>query len=50
MLTDDKYCEFHAKLHVDDRANANERGYDNRWRKASKRFLNAHPLCKRCER
>ncbi|MBA4538462.1 HNH endonuclease [Bacillus aquiflavi] len=49
LLTDDKYCEFHAKLHVNDRPNASERGYDNRWRKARKRFLNLNPLCKQCQ-
>lgn len=25
------------------------RGYDGRWRRASKAFLRAHPLCVRCE-
>jgi 5-methylcytosine-specific restriction protein A len=32
------------------RPNANARGYDWRWRKASKLFLGAHPFCAECER
>ena len=32
------------------RGSAAERGYDARWNKARTRFLNAHPLCARCER
>lgn len=49
MLTDGKYCEPHAKLHSDDRLSATKRGYGYRWRKVSKQFLKAHPLCKQCE-
>ena len=29
----------------DDRPNATARGYDNRWRKESKRFLRSRPWC-----
>ncbi len=29
LITHDTYCESHAKLHVDDRPNARDRGYDN---------------------
>ena len=50
LLTDHSYCEFHAKLHAEERAGASERGYDSRLRKARKQFLNAHPLCKHCEK
>lgn len=30
------------------RGSREERGYDHRWRKATKAYLNAHPLCVRC--
>ncbi|KHF41466.1 HNH endonuclease [Halalkalibacter okhensis] len=50
LLTDHSYCEFHAKLYADERAGARERGYDSRWRKARKQFLNAYPICKHCEK
>jgi len=50
LLTSESYCEFHARLHVNDRASARERGYDSNWRKASKQYLKVNPLCKHCER
>ena len=50
QLTNDRYCDLHAKLHTDDRASAYERGYSNRWQKARKRFLDKQPLCAECER
>lgn len=50
LLTDHSYCEFHAKLYADDRTGASDRGYDSRWRKARKQFLNAYPICKHCEK
>ncbi|WP_308282424.1 HNH endonuclease [Clostridium estertheticum] len=40
-LTDGSYKE----LHVNDRANATGRGYDNWWRTARNRFLKVNPLC-----
>lgn len=49
-LTDNKYCEKHQKFYGDERGSASSRGYDSRWRKASKRFLKANPLCRHCER
>jgi 5-methylcytosine-specific restriction protein A len=48
LLTADKYCEYHIKLHKDDRPNASERGYDSRWRRASKLYLQYNPLCRNC--
>ena len=39
-LTDGDFCEEHALLHRADRADASRRGYDSRWRKARKHFLN----------
>ena len=42
------YCEKHKAQHTSERAGAAGRGYDARWRRESKRFLRAHPLCIRC--
>lgn len=50
LLTDDSYCEFHLKLHANDRDSAYERGYSSRWQKVRKRFLAKYPLCAECER
>jgi 5-methylcytosine-specific restriction enzyme A len=50
LLTHNRFCEFHVKLHVDDRPNASRRGYDSQWRKASKKFLKSNPLCKYCDK
>lgn len=50
MLTADLYCEFHNRLHFNDRPSSSERGYGSRWRKASKYYLQKNPLCKQCER
>ncbi len=56
-LTQDKsgYCPEHIKLdkkrrrQMDrERGSAAARGYDRRWRKASKLYLNEHPLCALC--
>lgn len=49
-LTSGRYCELHAKLHINDRENAFERGYNSQWQNASKRFLVKHPFCVGCER
>lgn len=48
-LTDNKYCDEHAKFYVNERASAAERGYDGRWRKARARFLKVNPLCVSCQ-
>ena len=45
-LTNDKYCNEHSTIHQ--RPSAVERGYDGRWRKRSKLFLKAYPLCEDC--
>jgi len=45
-LTNDTYCNEHSKIHQ--RPSAQERGYDSRWRKRSKLFLKAYPLCVEC--
>ena len=49
-LTNDRYCDQHAKWHISDRAGAVERGYSSRWQKARKQFLAKHPLCTECQR
>lgn len=49
-LTNNKYCEFHSALHVEERPNAAKRGYDNRWRIARNRFLKSNPLCVKCKK
>lgn len=43
-----KYCEKHKALHPEEVRSAEGRGYDSRWRKARKAFLQAHPLCMEC--
>lgn len=32
------------------RPSAAKRGYDSRWQRESRQFLNRHPLCAECER
>jgi len=49
LLTSDTYCEFHVKLHANDRAGSHERGYSSRWQRARKLFLQKNPLCALCE-
>lgn len=49
-LTSQAYCELHVKEHVNKRPSARNRGYDSRWRIASKRFLKVNPICKHCEK
>ena len=44
-----KYCEEHKSLHPEEVRSAASRGYNSRWRKARKIFLEAHPLCERCK-
>ena len=44
-----KYCEAHKQMHPEEIRSAYRRGYDARWRKASKAFLRANPLCVRCK-
>lgn len=53
LVKDEAYCAEHKKVQRQiedrDRATAAQRGYDSRWRKASKTFLSRHPLCQACE-
>lgn len=48
-LTEEKYCNEHKALHVNDRANASSRGYDSKWRSARNKFLKSNPLCIKCK-
>ena len=43
-----KYCDAHAKQHPEEIRSAAKRGYGNEWRKARKKYLEAHPLCEEC--
>ena len=45
-----KYCDKHNAMHPEEVRSASSRGYGNRWRRASKQFLEAHPLCEECRR
>jgi len=42
------YCEKHLPLHPEVTRSAAKRGYDRRWQKARKSYLEAHPLCVEC--
>jgi len=46
------YCSIHekqlARQYDKDRGTASQRGYDARWRRASKLYLAEHPLCALC--
>ena len=44
-----KYCDEHKALHTYEVRSAYTRGYNRRWQKASKAFLNANPLCEKCK-
>lgn len=45
-----KYCDAHAPAHPEETRSASSRGYTSRWRRLSKAFLRAHPLCAECQR
>ena len=50
-LTKDGYCSLHRPVPGKDRRpSPRERGYDSRWRRASKAFLKDHPWCAECLR
>lgn len=52
-LTHDLYCDEHRRKEERrqdrERGNSKERGYRERWRKASKLYLKQHPLCECAE-
>lgn len=43
-----RYCEKHRDRQREVRPGASGRGYGYKWQKASRRFLEEHPLCVRC--
>lgn len=43
-----KYCETHKVLHPEEQRSAAARGYSTRWQRASKKYLESHPLCVKC--
>ena len=43
-----KYCEKHKALHPEEVRSAAKRGYGKRWQKASREYLQVHPLCVLC--
>ena len=45
-----KYCETHRAAHPEEVRSASSRGYGSVWRKASKAFLQVHPLCAECRK
>ena len=45
-----KHCDIHACMHPEESRSAASRGYDRRWQKARKRFLESHPLCEECKK
>lgn len=45
-----RYCDAHRTQHPEEIRSADQRGYNSRWRKASKAFLQAHPLCEICRK
>lgn len=45
-----RYCDRHKLMHPEEVRSAASRGYNNAWRKASRQFLQAHPLCEECKR
>lgn len=54
IVTEAAPCPDHGakarRREVDDRrGSARERGYDSRWERARKTYMQAHPLCVRCE-
>lgn len=42
------YCAKHLPLHPEVTRPASKRGYGSRWQKASKAYLQSHPLCVEC--
>lgn len=49
VLYGTKYCDEHKGFYRNDVRSAGKRGYNRRWRKASKIFLLIHPLCENCK-
>ena len=43
-----RYCEKHKPLHPEENRSASKLGYNSRWQKVRKQYLDAHPLCVYC--
>ena len=43
-----KYCDKHKAMHPEEVRPAASRGYNSRWRRARKQYLQTHPLCVEC--
>ena len=48
-LANGRFCDDHMGAGDRRRGSASQRGYDNKWRKYRKSFLEQHPLCVMCE-
>jgi len=48
-ITNEKYCGKNRNLYRNKGKSASSRGYHSKLRKASKRYLKAHPLCVHCQ-
>lgn len=52
LVQGERYCLQHKKesqqRYDKERGTSAQRGYDARWRRESKLFLNEHPLCAEC--
>jgi 5-methylcytosine-specific restriction protein A len=46
-LTNNSYCQEHKHLYIRD--NSSKRGYNSKWRKLRKIFLQKYPLCNKCK-
>ena len=42
--------EKHKAMHLEEVRSASGRGYGSAWQKASKQFLQEHPLCEECKK
>ena len=49
-LANGRFCDEHMTAGDRNRGSASKRGYDNRWQKYRKSFLEQNPLCVICER
>ena len=54
-LTDSRFCEEHQRIENQryekyGRDPAAKRRYERAWKRLRDRYMNAHPLCERCQR
>lgn len=48
-VTDQRYCDNHRAKQRERRGTAAQRGYDHKWQKYRKLYLQHNPICIRCE-